>query len=128
MQFQFLAPVELFFKQLNGCSFVMSAFVSGMEHSTIVESQRLGAVHIVECTCSRLVFFRVVWAKNDTDMYMNTDMFIYTCERTRASFFFFVLWCRVMSCVARRCGVVLSACRCRGGLCPCVVVPLIDSS
>ena len=59
MQFQFLATVELFFKQLNGCSFawaeliffdlcsflavcfVMSAFVSRMERSTIVEGQRI---------------------------------------------------------------------------------------
>ena len=71
MQLQFLAPVELFFKQLNGysfltraeliffhlCSFpavrfVMSALVSRMEHSTIVEGQRLGTVHIMEGTCS----------------------------------------------------------------------------
>ena len=39
--------------------FVMSALVSRMEHSTIVEGQRLGTVHIMEGTCSRLRFFFV---------------------------------------------------------------------
>ena len=76
MQVQFLAPVELFFKAVErlqfltrveffffliysfpAVRFVMSAFVSGMEHSTIVEGQRLGTVHIMEGACSRLRFF-----------------------------------------------------------------------
>ena len=35
---------------------VMSALVSGMEHSTIVEGQMLGTVHIMEGTCSKLLF------------------------------------------------------------------------
>ena len=35
----------------------MSALATGMEHSTIVEGQRLGTVHIMEGICSRLVFF-----------------------------------------------------------------------
>ena len=35
----------------------MSAFVTGMEHSTIVEGQRPGTVHIMEGMCSRLGFF-----------------------------------------------------------------------
>ena len=73
MQFQFLAPVELFFKAVERLQFltrvelsliysfravwfVMSALVSRMEHSTIVEGQRLGTVHIMEGTCSRLRF------------------------------------------------------------------------
>ena len=84
MQLQFLAQEELFFKQLNGCIFhlggiiifefqfsrawfVMSAIVSRMEHSTIVEFQRLETEHIMKCTCSRLFFVRN----------MNTDIHIH---------------------------------------------------
>ena len=92
MQLQFLAPVELFFKQLKGYSFwpgrnqyffiyavfpavwsVMSTLSSRMEFSTIVEGQTLGTVHIMEGTCSRLRFF----VRN-----MNTDMCIYTYTDT----------------------------------------------
>ena len=40
-------------------------------------------------------------------MYMNTDIYIYTQihahVRVRVCLSFFVVWCRVMSCVARRC-------------------------
>ena len=62
-----------------------------------------------------------------TYTYIYKYMYIYMCVCL-----FFVVWCRVMSCAARRwvvgCGVVLSTCRCRGGLCPCVVVPLFAPS
>ena len=71
MQLQFLAPVELFFKQLNGYSFgpaellffmmysfaavrfVMSTLLSRRTNSTIFEGQMLGTVHIMEGTCSQ---------------------------------------------------------------------------
>ena len=33
--------------------FVMSTFLSRWEHSTIVEGQRLGTVHIMQGTCSQ---------------------------------------------------------------------------
>ena len=75
VQLQFLAPVD-FFKAVERLQFltrvelllfliysfravwlVMTALVSRMEHSTIVEGQRLGTVHIIEGTCSRLRFF-----------------------------------------------------------------------
>ena len=80
-------------------------------------------------------FFREKW-ENHTDMYMNTHMYIYTyrsftCACTCVSLF--LLLCGAVSCRVSHvvvgwvvgCGVVLSTCRCRGGLCPCVVVPLI---
>ena len=62
---------------------------------------------------------------SDMDMYMC----VYVCV-------FVFLLCGAVSCRVSRvvvgwvvvCGVVLSTCRCRGGLCPCVVVPLIASS
>ena len=62
MQLQFLAPVELFFKQLNGYSFaavrlVMSTLLSRRTNSTILEGQMLGTVHIMEGTCSKLLLF-----------------------------------------------------------------------
>ena len=66
----------------------MSALVSRMEHSTIVEGERLGTVHIMEGPCSRLRFF-VRKEKNDTDMYMC----VYVCV--------FFLLCGAVSVVCR---------------------------
>ena len=60
----------------------MSALVSRMEHSTIVEGQRLGTVHIMEGTCSRPCFSREMSKMSDMDMYMC----VYVCV-----FFFFCL-------------------------------------
>ena len=62
---------------------------------------------------------------SDMDMYMC----VFVCV-------FVLLLCGAVSCRVARvavgwvvgCGVVLSTCRCRGGLCLCVVVPLIASS
>ena len=115
----------------------MSAFASGMEHSTIVDGQKLGTVHIMEGTCSRLRFFIRNMSTDMymyTEMYMNTYRYMYMCVYVCV----FVFFCCVVPChvVCRRvvdgwvvgCGVVLSMCLCRGGLCPCVVVPLIASS
>ena len=79
MQLQFLAPVELFFKAVERLQFLTRAellffkiysfcalwFVTSTlcyqerEHSTIVKGQRLGTVHIMEGTCSRLRSFFV---------------------------------------------------------------------
>ena len=54
---QFLTRAELFFfYTVLRAWFVMSALVSRMERSTIVVGQRLGTVHIMEGTCSRLRF------------------------------------------------------------------------
>ena len=51
--------------------------------------------------------FREKWAKSDTDMFMNTDMYIYTYRCmymcVYVSLFFCVVSYRVVSCVARRC-------------------------
>ena len=121
-------------------------FGSGL--STIVEGQRLGTVHIMEGTCSRLCFYL---RNMNTDIYIYKYMYIfkytkiymcvyiYTCACTYAwactcVSVFFVVWCRVMSCAARCsllvvgwvvgwlgmvwCRVLLSTCRCRGGPCP----------
>ena len=56
---QFLARAELFFKftvfARAVCHFY--TFLLGRGYSTIVEGQRLGTVHIMEGTCSRLRFF-----------------------------------------------------------------------
>ena len=75
MQLQFLAPVEFFLSCwtvavfdpggiiiffiyiFSRACFVMSALVSRVEHETVVEGRRLGTVHIMEGTCSRLRFF-----------------------------------------------------------------------
>ena len=105
---QFLTRVELLLfliYSFRALWFVMSAFVSIMEHSTIVEGQRLGTVHIMEGTCSRLRFFvrnehtmtpRCTGTPPCTYTYRYMYMCVYVCV-------FFFVWCRVMSCVARRC-------------------------
>ena len=76
--------------------------LSRREHSIIVEGQRLGTVHIMEGTCCRLRFSVRNEQKRDTDMYMNTNMYIFTYKNMYVCvcvclFFFFVVWCRVMS-------------------------------
>ena len=83
-------------------------------------------------------FFREKLAINDTDMYMNTDMYMYTYRYVYMCVYvcvFVSLLCGAMSCRVSNvdvgwvvgCGVVLLTCHCRG-LFPCVVVPLIASS
>ena len=114
--------------------FVMSACVSRMEHSTIVEGQRLGTVYIMEGTCSGLRFFmRIEQKVTPTCTYTHTDTC--ACACTCVCVFFFLLCGAASRRVSRvvvgwvvGCGVVLSTCHCRGGLCPHVVVPLIASS
>ena len=137
MQLQFLAPVELFFKQLKGYSFwpgrnqyffiyavfpavwsVMSTLLSRRTNSTILEGQMLGTVHIMEGTCSRDRFF----VRNmNTDFYtytytytiMYTYIHEYTCSKTSAITRLsgwlcgWVVWCGVVWC-----GVLLSWCPC----------------
>ena len=105
MQLQFLAPVELFFKQLHfltraelfsgytafpAVRFVMSTLLSRRERSTISEDRRLGTVHITEGTSSQ------------------------ACEVLRLflSLLFLCVCLRVL-CVGRGCGCV---CLC---VCPC---------
>ena len=91
MQLEFLAPVELFLSSWTvtvfdpgGMFFFFwfSVFVLcglsclhflGREHSTIVEGQRLGTVHIMEGSCSRLGFF----VRNILYMYKN--MCVHVC-------------------------------------------------
>ena len=51
---QFLTWVELlFFHDVQFSQFVMSTLLSIRNHSTILEGQRLGTVHILEGTCSQ---------------------------------------------------------------------------
>ena len=135
---QFLTRAELifFFTVFARAVCHVYTLLLGRGYSTIVEGQRLGTVHIMEGTCSRLRFFvRIfIFTYTHTHTHTRTHTYANTCTKTCACacVFFFVVWCRVMSCAARRwvvgCGVVLSTCRCRGGLCPCVVVRLIASS
>ena len=77
----------------------MSALVSRLEHATIVEGERLGTVHIVEATCSRLRFF----VRNmNTDMCTYTYMYIYMCVYVCVFVFaslvgwLGVVWCGVL--------------------------------
>ena len=62
------------------CGLSCLHFLLGREHSTIVEGRRLGTVHIMEGTCSRLRFFF-------------RDKYIYMCVYVCLCFFF-VVWCR----------------------------------
>ena len=132
MQSQFLAPVELFFKQLKGYSFkpgrnqyffiyavfsavwsVMSTLLSKMERSTIVEGQTLGTVHIMEGTCSRLRFFM----RN-----MNTDMCIYTYSYTIMYTYIYKKYMYIYICVYAVGWLVGWSCCCGVVWCGVVVV------
>ena len=142
VQLQFLAPEGIFqaverFRFVTRVDFFFTVLRAWFVTSTLcfLEGERLGTAHIMEGTCSRLRFF-----VRD----MNTDMNIYTsihihiqihvftivrvqfsCACTCVSLSVFALWCRVMSCAARRwlvwCGVVWCVVLCCVVLC-CVVL------
>ena len=79
------------------------------ELSTIVEGQGLGTVHIMEGACSTMCFLEKYEHQHVHFhihihiqihvyfMYVYIHMCVYVCV-----FVFFVVWCRVMSCAARR--------------------------
>ena len=82
--------------------FVMSALVSRMEHSTIVEGQRLGTVHIMEGT-----FFREVYTHIHIHIHIHTrthtfqkKTFTKTCACARLGGWLCgrVVWCGVVWC------------------------------
>ena len=85
MQLQFLAPVEIFFMIycFAAVRFVMSTLLSRRENSTILESQRLGTVHIMEGTFFFVYIYTYIYK------YMYKNMCVYVCV-----FVFFVVWCR----------------------------------
>ena len=65
---QFLIRAELFiflFTVFPLCGLSCLRFLSRREHSTTLEGQRLGAVHIMEGTCSKLFFFFVRKEQNE---------------------------------------------------------------
>ena len=124
---QFLTRPEIFFFDFQFSCFVLCHVCICIRNGTFNHCGRSKAWNSTHH--GRYVFqtwfFHEKWAKSDTDMCMNTDMYIYTYRYMymcvyACVFVFFVVWCRVMSCVARRCWL--------GALCPCVVVPLIASS
>ena len=157
MQLHFLASVEIFLKQLNGYSFWPGRYYCFVDiqfscfvlcHVCICirngtfdhcgRSKAWNTTHHGRYVFQTWCFSWEMSKKWHRQVYMNTDMYMcayrymYMCVYVCV---FFLLCVAVSRRVSRvvvgwvvGCGVVLSTCRCRGGLCPCVVVPLIASS
>ena len=85
------------------CGLSCLHFLLRREHSTIVEGQRLGIVHIMEGTFLRDIYI-YTYKYTNIYKYMYKYMYIYMCVYVCmyvCVFVFYVVWCRVMSCAAR---------------------------
>ena len=80
---------------------VCHVFFLKRKHSTIVEGQRLGTVHIMEGTCSRLRFFVKKYEHRHVHIHIHIHNYVQKQVRVRG----WVVGC-VVGCVVVRCVVV----------------------
>ena len=104
MQLRFLAPVELFFKQLKGCS-----FWPGWNYYYLWYTVFPAAQFVMSTLCYQAGDVQLLWREKyfyiftyaHTHTLTRTHTYTNTCTYTCACVFFLLL-CGVMSCAARR--------------------------
>ena len=56
----------------------MCTLLARRDHSTILEGQRLGTVHIIEVTCSRLRFFLEKYEHRHVHVHIHINNYVHT--------------------------------------------------